>query len=125
MKKIIIVLFAVVLVLTGQAFADVVKKTNSEVNFTKFGKFSSVQTMQISEVKKATDSDSTFKGKGIMGKLAVKFALKSGRTGEIIDLPEMLTYNLNHKKKEYRVEPIQSYSEEAGGRARIRCCGRC
>ena len=114
MKKTIIVLFAVALVLTGQVFADVVKKTNSEVNFTKFGKFSSVQAMQISAVKKATDSDNTFKGKGIMGKLAGKFALKSGKTGEIIDLPGMLIYNLNHKKKEYRVEPIQSYSEEAG-----------
>lgn len=114
MKKTTIVLFAVALILTGQMFADVVKKTNSEVNFTKFGKFSSVQTMQISEVKKATDSDNTFKGKGIMGKLAGKFALKSGQTGEIIDLPGMLIYNLNHKKKEYRVEPIQSYSEEAG-----------
>ena len=64
MKKTTIVLFAVALILTGQMFADVVKKTNSEVNFTKFGRFSSVQTMQISEVKKATDSDNTFKGKG-------------------------------------------------------------
>jgi hypothetical protein len=118
MKKTTIVLFAVALILTGQMFADVVKKTNSEVNFTKFGKFSSIQTMQISAVKKATDSDNTFKGKGIMGKLAGKLALKSGQTGEIIDLPEMLTYNLNHKKKEYRVEPIQSYSEEAGKEGR-------
>lgn len=114
MKKTTIVLFAVALILTGQMFADVVKKTKSEVNFTKFGKFTSVQNIKISDVKKATDSDNTFKGKGIMGKLAGKFALKSGRTGEIIDLPEMLTYRLNHKKKEYRIETIQSYSEEAG-----------
>ncbi|MDH4221027.1 MAG: hypothetical protein OEY18_02170 [Candidatus Aminicenantes bacterium] len=112
MKKRTILLFAVGLILTGQVFADVVKKTKSEVNFTKFGKFTSVQSTKIIEVKKATDSDNNFKGKGIMGKLAGRFALKSGQTGEIIDLTESLIYNLDHKKKEYRVNPIQSYSDE-------------
>jgi hypothetical protein len=111
MKKKMIIILAVAIFLTGQMYAGVVKKTKSEVNFTKFGKFTSVQDIKISDVKKATDSDNNFKGKGIMGKLAGKVALKSGKTGEIIDLPGMLTYTLNHKKKEYRVNPIESYSD--------------
>jgi hypothetical protein len=112
MKKKMIIVFAVAIILTGQMFAGVVKKTKSEVNFTKFGKFTSVQDIKISDVKKAVDSDNSFKGKGIMGKLAGTVALKSGQKGEIIDLPEMLTYRLNHKKKEYHVDPIETFSEE-------------
>ena len=107
-----IVILTVAITPTGQIYGGVVKKTKSEVNFTKFGKFTSIQDIKISDVKKAVDSDNRFKGKGIMGKLAGKVALKSGQTGEIIDLPGMLTYSLNHKKKEYRVNPIETYSDE-------------
>lgn len=111
-KKAITIIVAVAIILTGQMYAGVVKKTKSVVNFTRFGKFTSVQNIKISGMKKAVDSDNSFKGKGIMGKLAGKVALKSGQTGEIVDLPGMLTYKLNHKKKEYRVEPIETYSDE-------------
>ncbi|MFW6136555.1 MAG: hypothetical protein ACOC5U_00620, partial [Candidatus Aminicenantaceae bacterium] len=70
----LIVLFAATAV-----FADgVVKKTKYEIEFGKFGTFNNVQTEMISGLKKAADSDSEFKGKGMLGKLAGKFALRSG-----------------------------------------------
>ena len=112
MKKKSFVLFSAVLIFAFQVFAGVVKKTKAEVDFAKFGKFTSVQMAKISGLKKVTDSESRFKGRGIMGRLAGKFALKSGKTGEIIDLPEMIIYKLNHKKKEYRVSPIEKIFEE-------------
>jgi hypothetical protein len=100
------VFLAILSLLLSPLFSGVVKKIKSEVHFQKFGKFTSNQTMKISELKKMMDSDNTFKGKGIMGKLVGKFALKSGKTGEIVNLPEMMIYRVDHKKKEYRTEPI-------------------
>ena len=47
-----------------------------------------------------------------MGKLSGKFLLKSGETGEIIILPEMTIYRMDHKKKEYRAEPIEKITSE-------------
>lgn len=105
-------LLGVLLILSSQIFAGVVKKTKAEVDFTKFGKFTSIQSVKIAEMKKATNSQNKFKGRGIMGKLAGKFALKSGQTGEIIDLPEMKIYTMDNKKKEYRVSPIKKITEE-------------
>jgi hypothetical protein len=94
--------------------AGVIKKAKTEVSFAKFGKLTMVQEERVTDLKKETFTDSKFKGKGIMGRLAGKFALKSGVKGEIIDLQEMLIYSLDHKKKEYRVRPIEKIDLEAG-----------
>jgi hypothetical protein len=42
-----------------------------------------------------------------MGKVAGKLFLKSGNEGEIIDLPQMSIYKMNHKKKEFEVVAIE------------------
>lgn len=112
MRKKVIIVSIVAIILASQTFAGVVKKAKTEVNFTRFGKFTTIQTVQVSGMKKVTHSENQFKGKGIMGKLAGRFALKSGETGEIVDLSRRLTYKLDHKKREYRVEPFQTYSGE-------------
>ena len=107
-----ITLSVVALVLTGSVFAGVVKKTKVEVSFKNFGNFTSEQNETLTVEKKLTDSQNNFKGKGIMGKLSGKFFLKSGEIGEIIVIPEMTIYRMDHKKKEYRSEPIEKITSE-------------
>lgn len=106
MKKISILLI-VALMISTQVFAGVVKKTKSEVSFKDFGKFTSEQSEKIAAEKKFTESKSKFKGKGIVGSLSGKFLLKSGETGEIIDLSSMTVTKMDHKKKEYAISPIE------------------
>lgn len=111
MKK-SITLLVICLLMTGSVFAGVVKKQKIEVTFSEFGKFTSEQSEMLTAEKKLTDSESKFKGKGIAGKLSGKFLLKSGETGEIIALPEMTIFRLNHKKKEYQTETIEKITTE-------------
>jgi hypothetical protein len=111
MKRLIIIMI-IGLMITGSVFAGVVKKTKVEVSFKDFGKFTSEQSEKLTAEKKLTDSKSKFKGKGIMGNLSGKFLLKSGETGEMIVLPEMTIYRMNHKKKEYQIEPIEKITSE-------------
>jgi len=113
MKKLITIL-AALMILVLAVKAGVIKKAKTEVSFAKFGKLTMVQEERVADLKKETFTDSKFKGKGIMGRLAGKFALKSGVKGEIIDLQEMLIYSLDHKKKEYRVRPIEKIDLETG-----------
>lgn len=93
-------------IFTGLSIADVKKKTKSKVEFNKFGTYTIEVKAKISKTIKRTDSKSNFKGKGIAGKLVGKF-IKKGNSGEILNLSELLRYSLNHKKKEYTVNPIE------------------
>ncbi len=111
MKKMSILLI-VALMITSQVFAGVVKKTKTEVSFKDFGKFTSEQSENITSEKKFTDSKNNFKGKGIVGSLSGKFLLKSGETGEIIDLRSMTVTKMDHKKKEYELYPIERIKSE-------------
>ncbi len=111
MKRFIVLVIIGVL-MTGSVFAGVVKKTKIEVSFKDFGRFTSEQSEKLTAEKKLTDSKNKFKGKGIMGKLSGKFFLKSGETGEMIILPELTIWRMNHKKKEYRVEPIEKITTQ-------------
>jgi len=111
MKKMSILLI-VALMITTQVFAGVVKKTKSEVSFKDFGKFTSEQSEKITAEKKLTDSKNNFKGKGIVGSLSGKFLLKSGETGEIIDLSALTITKMDHKKKEYELNPIEKIRSE-------------
>jgi hypothetical protein len=113
MKKLVI-MATIGLIMTGSVFAGVVKKTKVEVAFKDFGKFSSEQSEMLTLDKKVTDSKNDFKGKGITGKLSGTFFLKSGETGEIIDLPAMSITRIDHKKKEYRLEPIERITAGKG-----------
>ncbi len=113
MKK-FLCLAIVISMFTGITFADVVKKTKAEVNFKEFGKFTTEQEIKITSDKKLTRSKNKFKGKGVLGSTVGKMFLKSGETGEIINLSEMMIYSLNHKKKEFTVRPIENILEDAG-----------
>ncbi len=111
MRKIVI-LFFISLMMTCSVFAGVIKRTKVEVSFKNFGEFTSEQNEKLTAVMKLTDSKNKFKGKGIMGKLSGKFFLKSGDTGEIIDLSTMTISRMDHKKKEYQLESIEKISSE-------------
>lgn len=87
-------------------FSDVVKKSKSEVTFRKFGTFNSVQTEKISPNKKLIESNSSFKGKGLLGKAAAKTVLKAGQSSQIIDLENLTIFDVNHKKKNYTAKAI-------------------
>jgi len=106
MKK-FMCLAIVITLLSGITFADVVKKTKAEVSFKEFGKFTTEQEIKITSDKKLTKSKNKFKGKGVLGSTVGKMFLKSGETGEIINLAEMKIYDLNHKKKEFTVRPMK------------------
>ncbi len=114
MKKFLSLSVAVVL-FSGLISAGVVKKTKSEVSFKELGKFTSEQEFRITSEKKWTFSKNSFKGKGILGKTLGSTVLKSGETGEIIDLSGMIIFDINHKKKEYSMRPIEKIEVEAGG----------
>jgi hypothetical protein len=113
MKQVLIA-FAAIFVLSGQNFADVTKKSKSVVTFNKFGSLTTEQSIKITtEGKKWTDTKNKFKGKGLF-KFAGKMFFKSGNSGELVDLPAMKIYNMNHKKKEYEVSPIEKLTTEGG-----------
>jgi hypothetical protein len=111
MKK-SLVFAVVILVLTAPAFCGVVKKTKSEIGFRGFGKFSLVQNEKLTAEQKWTDMKSDFKGQGIGGGLAAKTILRSGDSGEIIDLPASTIFKLDNKKKEYTVSTIEKLKEQ-------------
>ncbi len=111
MKKMVL-LITVALMITTHVFAGVVKKSKSEVSFKDFGKFTSEQSEKITAEKKLTDSKNNFKGKGIVGSLSGKFLLKSGETGEIIDLSSMTITKMDHKEKEYTISSIEKLISE-------------
>jgi len=105
-------LCTVLLILAAPAFSGVVKKTKSDVTFRGFGKFSLTQSDKLTAEQKWSNSLSDFKGQGLAGGLAAKTILRSGDTGEIIDLPGSTVYRLDNKKKEYTASPIEKLKEE-------------
>ena len=113
MKKLSVFLLAGLL-LAGSAFGDLVKKSKSEITFKKFGTYTTALTEKISAERKGTESEGNFKGKGLVSSLAGKALLRSGRFGEIIDLPQMTVTSLDFKRKEYQVRPIQPIPQQAG-----------
>jgi hypothetical protein len=117
MKKTLVFLSAIA-ILAGPALAGVVKKSKSEIAFRGFGKFSLTSSDKLTAEKRWTNSLSDFKGQGLAGSLAGKTILRSGDTGEIIDLPASTVYRLDNKKKEYTVSPIKPLSEETAGEER-------
>jgi hypothetical protein len=114
MKRALII-WVIVLILAAPMFAGVVKKTKSEITFRGFGKFSLTQNEKISAEQRWADMKSDFKGQGIAGSMAGKTILRSGDTGEIIDLPGGSVYKLDNKKKEYTVGSIEKLKDQMGG----------
>jgi len=105
--RILLIVLTVVLMFVNQLFSQCFKKSKSEVKFNGFGKYTTIETQKITGDKKRTDSDNSFKGEGLTGRIAAKLFLKSGEEGEIIDLPEMTIYRMDHKKKEYWESKIE------------------
>lgn len=112
MKRCIVFLTALAL-LAAPAFSGVVKKSRSEVAFKGFGKLTLTQSSRIVPERQWVESQSDFKGKGLLGGLAGKTVLRSGNFGEITDLPALTVTRLDFKKKEYTVTPIKKFEEEA------------
>jgi hypothetical protein len=102
----------IVLILAGPMLAGVVKKTKADVMFKGFGKFSLALSEKLTAELKWADMKSDFKGQGIAGGLAAKTILRSGDTGEIIDLVQSTVARLDNKKKEYTVGPIEKIETE-------------
>lgn len=101
-----------VLLFAAPALAGVAKKTKSNIVFQKFGTFSLLSSTKQTADLQWTSSVSEFKGKGFTGSLVGKTMLRSGDTGQIIDLPASSITSLDNKKKEYSVGPIKKLSEE-------------
>lgn len=114
MKKISMVV-ALFLLLFGGLRAGVIKKTRSEINFKSFGQFHLTSEEKITPDRSFSQSQSEFKGQGIVGGLAAKTLLRSGDFGEIIDLQAKLIYQLDNKKKEYTVSPLEKLKAQEIG----------
>jgi len=110
MKK-SIALAAVVLLAAGSGFAGVTKSQKSKIAFKGFGTMISATTETLAGVRKLTDNDAKFEGKGLLGGLAGKAMFPEGHTGEFVDLAAMTTAEINHKKKTYTVTPIEKWAE--------------
>jgi hypothetical protein len=95
----------------GGAFAGVTKSQKSEITFKGFGTMSSTSTDQIVADRKLSDMNAEFKGKGLLGGLAGKTMFRSGHTGDLVDLAGMTTYQIDHKKKQYTVTPMEKWAE--------------
>jgi len=102
------------LLLAAPALAGVAKKTKSNIVFQKFGAFSLASSSKTTADMQWTSSVSDFKGQGLTGGLVGKTLLRSGDTGQIIDLPASSIATLDNKKKEYTVAPIKKLTEEMG-----------
>lgn len=87
--------------------AGVIKETKSSVRFAEFGDYTTKTTTKIQDMQRLDQSDNEFKGKGLMGNITARFILKPGSSSEWVNLPEMQIYSMDHKKKEYRVRPIE------------------
>ena len=111
MKKSIVLLTALA-VLAGPAFSGVVKKSRSEVTFKGFGKLTLTQSTRLVPERQWVDSQSDFKGKGLLGGLAGKTVLRSGSFGEVTDLEALTVSRLDPRKKEYTVSPIKPFEQE-------------
>ena len=111
MKRSVVLLTALA-VLAAPAFSGVVKKSRSEVTFKGFGKLSMTQSSKLVPERQWVDSQSDFKGKGLLGGLAGKTVLRSGNYGEITDLPALTVTRLDPKKREYTVSPIKTFEAE-------------
>jgi hypothetical protein len=95
----------------GLGFGDVVKTSKSEIAFKKFGTFSTSVTAKLAGDKMLSETDGTFKGRGLLGNLAKAF-LRSGKTGELIDLGGQTLTSVDYKKKEYTVTPFAKWAED-------------
>lgn len=111
MKKALI-FSLVALVLAAPVMAGVAKRTKSDVAFRGFGKFSVTASSKLTPDIQWTTSVSDFKGEGLTGGLVGKTLLRSGDTGQIIDLPASSITQLDNKKKEYTIGPIQKLSQQ-------------
>lgn len=87
--------------------AGVIKETKSSVRFAEFGDYITKTTTKIQDMQRLDQSDNEFKGKGLMGNITARFILKPGSSAEWVNLPEMQMYSMDHKRKEYRVRPIE------------------
>jgi hypothetical protein len=114
MKKALVVLLAA-LVLATPALAGVTKRTKSDVVFRGFGTFTATSSTKLIPDMQWTTTLSEFKGKGLAGGLVGKTLLRSGDTGQIIDLPASTLTQLDNKKREFTVGPIKKLSEQPGG----------
>jgi hypothetical protein len=109
-------LFALAVILglaAGPALAGVVKQSKSQITFRGFGTFTVVSSGKVSAERSLSENKSDFKGKGLVGGLAGKTLLRSGDSVEIVDLPALMTYRLDPKKKEYTATPIEKMKEGA------------
>jgi hypothetical protein len=111
MRKLISSLLALAVLVPALATAAVVKTTKTEVTFKKFGTFKATITDKIAETKKLGETTSEFKGQGVLGTIAAKTVLRSGQTGELVDLPGMTIYQIDHKRKEYTTTTIEKWAE--------------
>ena len=71
MSKVKITILTIIIVAI-QLFADLEKKTKSEISFKGFGKYSIEETVKITSYKKRFDTKTNFKGKGLLGGMAAK-----------------------------------------------------
>ncbi|MEN8222808.1 MAG: hypothetical protein ABFR36_06070 [Acidobacteriota bacterium] len=106
MKKLILIL-SIVIIFTLTIGSDVIKKSRTEVNFTKYGKFKSERTETVNPEIKRIDSTDKFKGRGLLNKIVTKVFFKSGEFSQIIDLKNSKISRVNHKKKKVVVKEIK------------------
>lgn len=111
MKRIGIVILAGLAVL-APAFGGVVKTQKSTLAFKSLGSWTAVTTDRLTADRKLSETESEFKGKGLLGSLAGKTVFRSGKTGELVDLAAKTITTIDHKRKEYTVASIEKFAQD-------------
>ncbi|MDD8027566.1 MAG: hypothetical protein PHI34_13770 [Acidobacteriota bacterium] len=111
MKRIAIAVL-IALVVLAPAFGGVVKTQKSSLAFKSLGSYTTQTTDRLSSDRKLSETESEFKGKGLLGGLAGKTVFRSGRTGELIDLPALTIAQIDHKRKTYTIASIEKYVQD-------------
>jgi len=99
---------AALLLAASLSFGGVVRSTKSEITLKKFGTFTSEQTEKLAGNKSLSDITGSFKGKGLLGGIFKAF-FPTGKTGQLIDLSVNTITQIDHKRKEYTVTPIEKF----------------
>jgi hypothetical protein len=99
---------AAILIAAALSFGGVVKSTKTEITLKKFGTFTSDQAEKLSADKRLSDIDGNFKGQGLLGGI-FKVFFPTGKTSELVDLAARSITQIDHKRKEFTVTPIEKF----------------
>lgn len=111
MRNIVGLVILGMLLQLNHLWADVYKKTRSEVEFIGLGKMTSTADVYLKGNRQLSVTEQSFKGEGFIGKLVGKM-FSGGQRGDLLNLDEKKMYTIQYEKKKYRVTDLTSLFDQ-------------